>query len=134
MARLKPSGSAAKTAPLRKPSEAKQPRNGLGGMRYAPGKGAENARLRYDKVYFQPASRSRSAMLFQHIGQPHQFGGKLYPGRASPNDSNRKMVVRGDRLKHCDTQPLAEGNGFAPAIDRHEIGRASCRERVWKYV
>src|SRR3546814_6844476 len=91
------------------------------GMRYALGKGAENARLRFDKVYFQPASRSRSAMLFQHIGQPHQFGGKLYPGRASPNDSNRKMVVRGDRLKHCDTQPLAEGNGFAPAIDRHAM-------------
>src|SRR3546814_8921719 len=45
------------------------------GMRYALGKGAENARLRFDKVYLQPASRSRSAMLFQHIGQPHQFGG-----------------------------------------------------------
>src|SRR3546814_616867 len=101
------------------------------GMRYALGKGAENARLRFDKVYFQPASRSRSAMLFQHIGQPHQFGGKLYPGRASPNDSNRKMVVRGDRLKHCDTQPLAEGNGFAPAIDRHAmLYDAGCAEVV----
>src|SRR3546814_16926246 len=82
-------------------------------MRYALGKGAENARLRFDKVYFQPASRSRSAMLFQHIGQPHQFGGKLYPGRASPNDSNRKMVVRGDPL---DRKSVVEGKGVSVRV------------------
>src|SRR3546814_16102417 len=84
---------------LRQHLDAQRLQDRVRGMRYALGKGAENARLRFDKVYFQPASRSRSAMLFQHIGQPHQFGGKLYHGRASPNDSNRKMVVTSDERR-----------------------------------
>src|SRR3546814_19314702 len=61
--KLEPIGIARQNARLRQHLDAQRLQARVRGMRYALGKGAENARLRSDKVYFQPASRSRSALL-----------------------------------------------------------------------
>src|SRR3546814_4751963 len=62
------------------------------------------------------------------------------PGDVASARDTPHVLQRGHRERICADRPVAakaagaEGTGLAQLNDRPEIGRASCRERVCKYV
>src|SRR3546814_13251285 len=72
-----------------------------------------------------------------------KVGNEFLPIRGHPVDGNRRRngggVVRSGGLAGAPLVPLDDGEIILPRaliqpVDWHQIGRASCRERVCQYV